>query len=152
MKLSYSMIHTSMKICHWQNVIFTLVRNIKKELISLIIIVLRILSETFVNNFYKLFLWFQAWKDSMFFTWTKYGCESAKHVLKGDDDILINPFELQKFLNTENKTEPVVYGCMLANQPVQKQVIIYRKYNKHYFTWLTFSAQKVRFNLLCSKS
>jgi hypothetical protein len=58
----------------------------------------------------------------MFFTWAKYGCDDANYIFKGDDDTLINPFALQDFLTSENRPDPVIYGCLLVVQPVQKKV------------------------------
>lgn len=57
----------------------------------------------------------------MFFTWAKYGCDDANYIFKGDDDTLINPFALQDFLTSENRPDPVIYGCLLVVQPVQKK-------------------------------
>lgn len=58
----------------------------------------------------------------MLFTWTRYGCPMAKYIFKGDDDTLINPFELQNFLKIENKTEPAIYGAVMKKQPVARNV------------------------------
>ena len=64
-------------------------------------------------------------KDQMYFTWVKHGCKSAKYVFKGDDDTLINPFQIQKFLKTKNSTEPALYGCKVGGQPVIRNVSDY---------------------------
>ena len=39
-------------------------------------------------------------KDSMFLTWAKQHC-SVSFVFKGDDDIFINPFQLEELILTD---------------------------------------------------
>ena len=40
--------------------------------------------------------------------------------MKGDDDILINPFRLEELMDTAERTEPRIYGCTLGGQPVER--------------------------------
>jgi hypothetical protein len=74
-----------------------------------------ILLGDFTDSFHNL-----TYKDSMFFTWARHACSSIEYVFKGDDDTLINPFELQRFIKIENATTPALYGSKLSGQPVQR--------------------------------
>ena len=51
----------------------------------------------FVDSFHNL-----TYKDSLFLTWMKHECPSATYAFKGDDDTLVNPFELEKLVKEEN--------------------------------------------------
>ena len=54
----------------------------------------------FVDTFHNL-----TYKDSLFFTWMKHECPSATYAFKGDDDIFVNPFELEKLVLRENERQ-----------------------------------------------
>ena len=54
----------------------------------------------FVDTFHNL-----TYKDSLFFTWMKHECPSATYAFKGDDDIFVNPFELEKLVSRENERQ-----------------------------------------------
>ena len=54
----------------------------------------------FVDSFHNL-----TYKDSLFFTWMKHECPSATYAFKGDDDIFVNPFELEKLVSRENERQ-----------------------------------------------
>ena len=40
------------------------------------------------------------YKDSMLVTWVKHECPAALYIFKGDDDTLVNPFELDNLILT----------------------------------------------------
>jgi len=76
----------------------------------------------FVDSFHNL-----TYKDSLFLTWLKHECPSATYAFKGDDDTLVNPFELEKLVQEEDErqatlTKPMgsVFGSLMKNQPVNR--------------------------------
>ena len=52
-----------------------------------------ILFGDFDDSFHNL-----TYKDSMFFTWARYGCENVDYVFKGDDDTLLRNQNLPEIL------------------------------------------------------
>ena len=51
----------------------------------------------------------------------------TKYVFKGDDDTLVNPFELKKLIDTDlerqsklKEKEASIYGSLLETQPVER--------------------------------
>ena len=51
----------------------------------------------------------------------------AKYIFKGDDDTLVNPFELKKLIDTDlerqsklKEKEASIYGSLLETQPVER--------------------------------
>jgi len=76
----------------------------------------------FVDSFHNL-----TYKDSLFLTWMKHECPSATYVFKGDDDTLVNPFELEKLIKKEDERQALlekpmgsVYGSLMQYQPVNR--------------------------------
>ena len=60
--------------------------------------------------------------------WVEFFSENrAKYVFKGDDDTLVNPFELKKLIDTDlerqsklKEKEASIYGSLLETQPVER--------------------------------
>lgn len=76
----------------------------------------------FVDSFHNL-----TYKDSLFLTWMKHECPSATYAFKGDDDTLVNPFELEKLVKEENDRQATlkkpmgsIFGSLLETQPVER--------------------------------
>jgi len=74
-----------------------------------------ILLGDFDDSFHNL-----TYKDSMFFTWARFGCPYLAYIFKGDDDTLVNPFELETFIEKDNVTTAALWGCALGGQPVER--------------------------------
>ena len=56
-----------------------------------------ILFGDFDDSFHNL-----TYKDSMFFTWARYGCENVDYVFKGDDDTLLRNQNLREILKSRS--------------------------------------------------
>jgi len=56
----------------------------------------------------------------MFLTWLVESCESHLYAFKGDDDILLNPFRLEHFIQNDNSTEPTIFGCSRVSPASRK--------------------------------
>lgn len=61
------------------------------------------------------------YKDSMFLTWAKHSCPTVKHFIKGDSDVLVNPFALDKFIakreRLDNHEDPLILGALCGGSP-----------------------------------
>ena len=60
----------------------------------------------------------------MLATWIKHECPSSLFVFKGDDDTLVNPFELEKLMTqsieANSEGQAAIYGSILETQPVDR--------------------------------
>ena len=58
----------------------------------------------------------------MLLTWATTACE-ANFILKGDDDVLVNPWQLEIRLSTFSQDEPAIYGQVMGgpggNEPLR---------------------------------
>lgn len=56
-------------------------------------------------------------KVASLFNWLHKNCKSIDYLLKVDDDVYVNPFNVAKFLGMEKPTRPTMYGTLIGNPP-----------------------------------
>ena len=76
-------------------------------------------------------------------TWMFHKCKNVPWILKIDDDVLMNPFELRKYLEQELKSvkDPAcIYGRLkLKNEPMRSGKYMVTKVIRHDHSYLKYN-------------
>jgi hypothetical protein len=78
----------------------------------------------------------------MVLTWIINKCRT-KFVFKGDDDVLVNPWELEKVLQTFKVDTPAIYGQLMGGEDRNRPIRFESRYQD-----LTWNKRKIKLQLL----